>query len=508
MGTLTTEHGVNSFKHFMAYKNAIMCDDAQMIESFECARDLGAICLVHAENGDLVHRLQQETFDRGIHGPEGHPISRPPEVEGEAANRACQIAAMVGVPLYVVHTSCRQAMEAIARAKMAGHRVFGESLVQHLVIDDSAYRDPDWRRAAHHVMSPPFRSADHQRTLWGGLQGGTIEVIGTDLFLKAGISLDYETKASYSLTLSASDPLLPGSNPVSTAFALGLISLIAPPPSAIWDLPGSNPSSVATWAGNPSQVDGSKPVQAGGIGNTWTTTDAPAGSTNQVVLSGKNNTLNVGAGQAQIQSIGQGNAIEAVQQLGDATKIISTGSFGAGTESPPPPIVNAAASTTGNVIGQIATIDEMAGGMTPGSGFYSYATGGTGNDLLYGSVFSDFFRGGMGNDTIIAYAGNDIVRGGAGSDQITLGSGNDTIYYTFDQLQDGDIDTVTDFNAIAGEVDILAIQADRVGGAGNYGSFRGFGTNSLSITDSDGSVTTVVAQAGYQWKQADIFFGV
>ena len=341
-----------------------------------------------------------------------------------------------------------------------------------------------------------------------GPDAASFEVVGTALFLKAGIVLNFEAKTSYAVTLSASDPSLPGSNPVSTAFALGLISFIAPPPSAIWDLPGSNPSSVATWAGNPSQVDGSKPVQAGGIGNTWTTTDAPAGSTNQVVLSGKNNTLNVGAGQAQIQSIGQGNAIEAVQQLGDATKIISTGSFGAGTESPPPPIVNAAASTTGNVIGQIATIDEMAGGMTPGSGFYSYATGGTGNDLLYGSVFSDFFRGGMGNDTIIAYAGNDIVRGGAGSDQITLGSGNDTIYYTFDQLQDGDIDTVTDFNAIAGEVDILAIQADRVGGAGNYGSFRGFGTNSLSITDSDGSVTTVVAQAGYQWKQADIFFGV
>ena len=150
----------------------------------------------------------------------------------------------------------------------------------------------------------------------------------------------------------------------------------------------------------------------------------------------------------------------------------------------------------------------MAGGMAPAGGFYSYATGGTGNDLLYGSSQSDFFRGGMGNDTIFAYAGNDIVRGGAGSDQMTLGSGNDTIYYTFDQLQNGDIDTVTDFNNPTGDVDILAIQADRVGGAGNYGSFGGFGTNSLSITDSDGSVTTVVAQAGYEWKQADIFFVV
>lgn len=287
------------------------------------------------------------------------------------------------------------------------------------------------------------------------------------------------------------------------------MSFIDPPSSTIWDLPLQNPSAIAAWTGNPDQVDGSTPVQVGGENNTWTTTNAAAGSTNQVVLSGQNNTLNVGTGSQQIQSIGQGNQIEAVQVLGDGTKIISTGSFGTGFESPPPPSVNAAASTVGDVIGETSTIDAMAGGMTPGSGFYSYATGGTGNDLLYGSSQSDFFRGGMGNDTIFAYAGNDIVRGGAGSDQMTLGSGNDTIYYTFDQLQSGDIDTVTDFNNPTGDVDILAIQAGRVGGPGNFGSFGGFGTNSLSITDSvDGSVTRVVAQSGYEWKEADIYFVV
>ena len=286
------------------------------------------------------------------------------------------------------------------------------------------------------------------------------------------------------------------------------MSFIDPPASTIWDQAGNDPANIATWSGDSSQVNGSTPVQVGGIGNTWTTTDAPAGSTNQVVLSGQNNTLKVGAGSAEIQSIGQGSAIEAVQVLGDGTKIISTGSFGVGTESPPPPTVNAAATTTGDVIGQTSTIDAMAGGMTPGSGFYSYATGGTGNDLLYGSIYSDFIRGGMGDDTIYAYAGNDIVRGGAGSDQMTLGGGNDTIYYTFDQLQNGDVDTVTDFNNSTGDVDILAIQADRVGGAGNYGSFGGFGTNSLTITDVDRSVTTVQAQTGYAWKQEDIFFVV
>ena len=92
MGTLVREHGVNSFKHFMAYKNAIMCDDETLVNSFSTALTLGAIVTAHAENGDLVFKLQDEIYKRGITGPEGHPLSRPPEVEGEAANRAIRIA--------------------------------------------------------------------------------------------------------------------------------------------------------------------------------------------------------------------------------------------------------------------------------------------------------------------------------------------------------------------------------------------------------------------------------
>ncbi|MDP1661441.1 MAG: dihydropyrimidinase [Phycisphaerales bacterium] len=180
METLTREHGVNSFKHFMAYKNAIMVDDGVLISSFMRAKELGALCTVHAENGELVFRLQQEVFDKGITGPEGHPLSRPPEVEAEAANRAIRIAEVLGVPLYVVHTSCSNAMDAIARAKSEGQRVFGEVLAQHLVIDDSVYQNTDWDKAAAHVMSPPFRSREHQAALWRGLQGGILQTTATD----------------------------------------------------------------------------------------------------------------------------------------------------------------------------------------------------------------------------------------------------------------------------------------------------------------------------------------
>ena len=146
MGTLVHEHGVNSFKHFMAYKNAIMCDDETLVNSFSTALTLGAIATVHAENGELVFKLQDEIFKRGITGPEGHPLSRPPEVEGEAANRAIRIAEVLEVPLYLVHVSCaRRSKPSRARATK-GQRVFGEVLAGHLLIDDSVYRDPDFTR--------------------------------------------------------------------------------------------------------------------------------------------------------------------------------------------------------------------------------------------------------------------------------------------------------------------------------------------------------------------------
>lgn len=180
MGTLVREHGVNSFKHFMAYKNAIMADDEILVNSFSRALELGAIPTVHAENGELVFQLQKKLLEQGITGPEGHPQSRPPEVEGEAANRAIRIAQVLNVPVYLVHVSCKESLEAITRARSEGQRVFGEVLAGHLLIDDSVYTNPDWEFAAAHVMSPPFRPKENNEALWRGLQSGNLQTTATD----------------------------------------------------------------------------------------------------------------------------------------------------------------------------------------------------------------------------------------------------------------------------------------------------------------------------------------
>ena len=180
MKTLVEEEGVNSFKHFMAYKNAIMASDETIYHSFKRALELGAIVTVHAENGELVYQLQKEILARGITGPEGHPMSRPPKVEAEAAHRVIRFAEVIGVPVYLVHVSTKEALVEITRARSEGGRVFGEALAGHLLIDDSVYRNPDWRVAAAHVMSPPFRPKEHQEALWRGLQSGNLQTTATD----------------------------------------------------------------------------------------------------------------------------------------------------------------------------------------------------------------------------------------------------------------------------------------------------------------------------------------
>ncbi|MFN4172216.1 MAG: amidohydrolase family protein, partial [Pseudorhodobacter sp.] len=166
--------GMTSFKHFLAYKGALMVNDDELFQSFRRVGDLGGLAMVHAENGDVVAELTAKLLAEGNSGPEAHAYSRPPQVEGEATNRAIMIADMAGVPLYVVHTSCEEAHEAIRRARMAGKRVWGEPLIQHLTLDEGEYFHPDWDHAARRVMSPPFRNKAHQDSLWAGLQSGSL----------------------------------------------------------------------------------------------------------------------------------------------------------------------------------------------------------------------------------------------------------------------------------------------------------------------------------------------
>lgn len=181
METLVKDKGVNSFKAFMAYKDVFMLDDTELYNMFQECKRIGAIAMVHAENGSVIAEKSKEIFNMGITGPEGHELSRPEEGEAGAVQRAISLSSEVNVPLYVVKVHSKQSADVISSAKRRGKVVFGEPTAASLGTDGTNYWNKCWRHAAGHVMSPPLRpDTSTPGYLMDMLANDDLQVTGTD----------------------------------------------------------------------------------------------------------------------------------------------------------------------------------------------------------------------------------------------------------------------------------------------------------------------------------------
>src|SRR5881275_1775918 len=173
------DQGITSYKLFMAYKGALMVDDETLYRTMEVAAETGALVMVHAENGDAIDVLVKQALAEGKTEPRYHALTRPPETEGEATNRAIQLARVAGCPLYVVHVSCQESVEPIAIARARGWRTWGETCTQYLFIDETRLEEPDFA-GAKYVYTPPPRAAHNHEHLWTALRTGVLSVVSTD----------------------------------------------------------------------------------------------------------------------------------------------------------------------------------------------------------------------------------------------------------------------------------------------------------------------------------------
>jgi len=171
--------GVGSFKVFLAYKGAFGVDDAELWQTLALARELGVIVTAHCENETLVAELQRQLLATGRTGPDAHHDSRPPRVEAEGVRHLMTFAELTGARVYVVHLSCREALEAAMAARLRGVNVAVETLIQYLVLDKTWAEKPGFE-GAKYVMSPPLRDRANQAVLWNGLASGLVQTVGTD----------------------------------------------------------------------------------------------------------------------------------------------------------------------------------------------------------------------------------------------------------------------------------------------------------------------------------------
>ncbi|MGW4809375.1 dihydropyrimidinase [Kitasatospora sp. NPDC004272] len=171
--------GVTSFKLFMAYPGVFYSDDGQILRAMQQAAELGALTMVHAENGPAIDVLVEQALARGETDPRYHGEVRRALLEAEATHRAVQLARVAGAPLYVVHVSAREALAEIAAARDLGLPVFGETCPQYLFLSADDLAAPGFE-GAKYVCSTPLRPKDHQAALWRGLRTDDLQVVSTD----------------------------------------------------------------------------------------------------------------------------------------------------------------------------------------------------------------------------------------------------------------------------------------------------------------------------------------
>jgi len=174
------EIGVSTLKLFMAYKGMpYHCDDDSVFKALKASKESGVTIMVHAENAEVIDVLQKQCMSEGNVGPKYHGVSRPPVVETECTHRATMLAEAADAPIFVVHVTCKGAMEAVRDAYLRGIPAFGETCTHYLTLDVENLSKPNFE-GAKYVCSPALRSVEHREALWEAVKKGWLKCVSSD----------------------------------------------------------------------------------------------------------------------------------------------------------------------------------------------------------------------------------------------------------------------------------------------------------------------------------------
>jgi dihydropyrimidinase len=170
--------GVPTFKAFMVYDFRLPDDDLE--RAMRAAARNGGMVQVHCEEPGIIDPLVADALRRGDTACRFHALTRPARAEGEATRKAIQMARRAEAPLYIVHLSCDEALEAVADAKARGEPVYAETCPHYLAFSEELYTDADESQVIKRVISPPLRARTDVEALWAGLRDGVLDVVGSD----------------------------------------------------------------------------------------------------------------------------------------------------------------------------------------------------------------------------------------------------------------------------------------------------------------------------------------
>lgn len=155
----------------------LLVDKADAVRDiFKAAKRSGKVTLVHAENEACLKEYSSQYKQLTEPEPEMHSQIRASSCAVKAVKDAINLQQYVGNKLYFCHTSTKEELALIRKAKKQSHKIFCEVTPHHLFLDVRAYRT----YGNFVKVNPPLRYAEDREALWKALADGTVDTIGTD----------------------------------------------------------------------------------------------------------------------------------------------------------------------------------------------------------------------------------------------------------------------------------------------------------------------------------------
>jgi dihydropyrimidinase len=146
-------------------------------ELFERLKEIEILPQVHAEDDSLIQELKEVYSKRNLTAPRFHPAIRPSIAEALAVKDMGKEALKAEMPLYIVHLSSAEGLEAVRELRSQNAQIYTETAPHYLLLDNTYLSRED---AQLYLMTPPLRNKYDNQLLWQGISQNEFQVVATD----------------------------------------------------------------------------------------------------------------------------------------------------------------------------------------------------------------------------------------------------------------------------------------------------------------------------------------
>jgi dihydroorotase (multifunctional complex type) len=182
-GALTTDtaelarminHGAIAFKLYLnkALETFDSSDQANLRAAFQAAMENHALVTIHAEDGDMIRQIQQQSLDRGRTSVRDFLNAHPPQAEVAAVRRTLGLSKQIGLRVHICHITLPESVKLVKITPNASC----EATAQHLLLNRAVFR----RFGTLAICVPPIRTEASRRGLWKLFANGDVDILASD----------------------------------------------------------------------------------------------------------------------------------------------------------------------------------------------------------------------------------------------------------------------------------------------------------------------------------------